>query len=153
VLNLAGLDFLRQFRTRLSSTLSRLMKPIQYQIRTIAIATAVVALFAAVAVWYFDIPHAPVEKVFALHGQTEITVLNKLGDPAHEYTFTMDQPLGEFQIELYNTYPPDSPNNPNVRIRECTWNYSRHRLTVWFHKQNESWIALDTCRYRNGIVF
>ena len=129
------------------------MKPLQYRIKSVAIVTAVIAVLAAACVWYFDIPHAPVEKVAALHGQTDVSVLNRLGTPSHEYMFTMDKPLGEFQIELYNTYPPNSPDNGNVEIRECTWEYSRHRLTVWFHKPDEKWIALDTCRYRNGIVF
>ena len=130
-----------------------LMKPTQYRIRTIAIATAVIATLMAVAVWYFDIPHAPVEKVVALHGQTDIAVMERLGTPTHEYTFTMDEPLGEFQIELYNTYPPNSPGNSDVEIRECTWEYSRHRLTIWFHKPDGKWVAMDSCRYRNGIVF
>ena len=117
-------------------------------------ATTVFALALAVlGVWYFDISYSPVEKVAALHGQTDSAILKQLGAPAYEYTFTMDEPLGEFQIELYNTYPPGSPNNPNVEIRECTWEYSRHRLTVWFHKPNGRWVALDTCRYQNGVVF
>ena len=129
------------------------MKPPQYRIRTMAVVTAVVATLLSLAVWYFDIPHAPVEKVSALHGQTDANVVNRLGAPAYEYAFTMDTPLNEFQIELYNTYPPGSPNNLNVEIRECTWEYSRHRLTVWFHKPQGTWIALDTCRYKNGIMF
>ena len=129
------------------------MKRPQYRIKTIAIATTVIAASMTVAVWYFDIPHAAVEKIVGLHGQTDAAVFRRVGVPAHEYSFTMDESLGEFQIELHNTYPPDPPGNPNVEIRECTWEYSRHRLTVWFHKPNGRWIALDTCRYRNGIAF
>ena len=129
------------------------MKLTQYRISTLVFVTALIAMLTAVAVWYFDVPHAPVEKVAVLHGQTYAAILKRLGTPAHECTFTMDKPLGEFQIELYNTYPPDSPSNPDIEIREYTWEYSRHRLTVWFHQQNGKWIAFDTCRYRNGVVF
>jgi len=129
------------------------MKLTQYRIRSLAIVTALVASILAVVVWYYDSPHAPVEKVAALHGQTDHNVLDQLGSPANEHTFTMDEALGEFRIELYNTYPPDSPDNKYVEIREFTWEYPRHRLTVWFHKPNETWVALDTCRYRNGIAF
>ena len=125
----------------------------QYRSRTIVISAAVIALLVAFAVWYFGIPNAPMEKVAKLHGLTDAAVEKRIGAPAHEYIFTMDEPLGEFQIELYNTYPPDFPNNPNVEIRECTWEYPRHRLTIWFHKPEGEWVVLDTCRYRNGIVF
>ena len=129
------------------------MKPPRYSIKNVAMTTAVIAVLVAICVWYLDIPHAPVEKVAGLHGQTDVSVLTRLGTPTHEYTFTMKDPLGEFRIELYNTYPPNSPNNENIEIRECTWDYSRHRLTVWFHKPDGKWVALDTCRYRYGITF
>lgn len=116
-------------------------------------ATVLAMALASLGVWYFDVPHAAVEEVATLHGQTDSAIFGKLGAPSYEHKFTMDEMLGEFQIELYNTYPPDSPNNPNVEIRECTWEYSRHRLTIWFHKPNGSWVVLDTCRYQNGVVF
>ena len=129
------------------------MKVPRYQIKTIVFATTAIAAFLAITIWYFDVPHAPVERVEALHGQTDVSIITQLGNPSYEYVFTMADPLSEFQIELYNIYPPDSPGNAQIEIRECTWRYSRYRLTVWFHKPNGEWIALDTCRYRNGILF
>ncbi|PHR90410.1 MAG: hypothetical protein COA78_35410 [Blastopirellula sp.] len=125
----------------------------QYSLKSLTCVISCIAVLIGVTVWYFDIPHAPVENVPALHGKTDLETFNLLGQPDSEYSFTMDQSVGELRVELYNTYPPSSPNNPNVEIRECTWEYSRHRLVVWFHKPDDKWIALDTCRYRNGIVF
>lgn len=129
------------------------MKLPQIHIKTIALATAAIAVFLAIAIWYFDIPHDPVENVPAFHGKTDVSIFAQLGNPDNEFQFTMDDPLPEFRIELYNTYPPNAPNNVQVEIRECTWRYSTYRLTVWFHKPDGKWIALDTCRYRNGIEF
>ena len=125
----------------------------RYQIKTILITTTAIALLSTAATWYFDIPHGPVEKIPSLHGQTYASLMKQLGNPSFEYSFTMDKRLSEFQIELHNTYPPESPNNPTVEIRECTWEYSRHRLTVWFHKMNGKWLALNTSRYKNDVVF
>ena len=121
----------------------------------ISLAAVVGGGLLTIAVWYYDLLHAPAEKVLALHGRSESDILKQLGQPTSELVFTMDNAEGEFRIELYNTYPPGAPNNNNVHIRECTWDYSRHKLTVWFHKPDEdgNWVALDTCRYQNGIAF
>ena len=129
------------------------MKTPRFTIKTIAKFTAMTAALLAVAVWFFDIPHAPVEKASTLHGDSLAQVFDRLGNPAHESWFKMDEVIGEFRVELFNTYPPNSPDNSEVEIRESTWNYSRHRLTVWFHRPNGDWVAFDTCRYRNDIQF
>ena len=102
--------------------------------------------------WQPEIISRPT-KITDLHGQTDNEVFDRLGAPDHEYAFTMDEPLGEFQVELYNTYPPGSPDNKNVQIRECTWQHAHHRVTVWFHKPHNEWVALDSCRYGNDVVF
>jgi len=60
------------------------MKSTQHPIKTLAIGMAIGAVIGASSVWYFGIPHAPVEKVPALHGQTDVNALNQLGTPEHE---------------------------------------------------------------------
>ncbi|MCA9195260.1 MAG: hypothetical protein KDB03_25990 [Planctomycetales bacterium] len=127
--------------------------PKRFSLATVLAGISLIAVSLGVAVWYFDIPHKPVEKLPRLHGQTERSVLNRLGKPDQKYEFTMDDAVGEFRIELYNTYPPNSPNNSTVEIRELTWEYPRYKLTVWLHRPNGTWTVLDTCRYRNGIMF
>jgi len=129
------------------------MKISQYSIKTLGLVTVFTAALLAAAIWYFDIPHAAVEKVPSLHGDSVDQIMDRLGHPAHEFWFAMDEAVGEFRVELFNFYPPKSPDNDKVEIRESTWEYSRHRLTVWFHRPNGVWVALDTCRYRNYVRF
>ena len=107
------------------------------------------AALLAVARWYYDIPHGPVEVVLSLHGKTDGAIFDQLGEPDIDYEFTMDQIVCGFRRKLLNSYPPNS----KIVIRECTWKYSRYQLTVWFHKLDSDWIALNSCRYQNGVVF
>jgi len=129
------------------------MNRLQFTIKGIGFATALVAALVLLSMYWLDSPNAQPVKVPAIHGQTDTAVIQKRGEPSWESRFTMDDPLGEFQIELYNVYPPNSPKNSSIQIRECTWQYPRHRLTVWFHKPRSTWIALDTCKYGNNVQF
>ncbi|MDA7906688.1 hypothetical protein OAU26_06265 [Mariniblastus sp.] len=125
----------------------------QFSIATLLTIITAVAVLLPVMIWCFSAPEDLVTKVPKLHGKTDAAVLGTLGKPNQKYEFTMDDAVGEFRIELYNTYPPGAPNNKNVEIREWTWVYRHHRLTLWLHKPNGSWVVLDTCQYKNGIAF
>jgi hypothetical protein len=109
----------------------------------------------AVAVWYKDPFHQPVEKVERLHGKTLEAVVAELGDAKETYTFSMptEGTLDEFRIELHNTYPPNRPENADVVIKELHWEYLRYNLTVWFHLVDDKWVALDTCRWHKDMEF
>ena len=109
------------------------------------------AAMASAAFWYYDLGHDPVEKIPELHGLSMDEVLARYGDPDVSDDFTLADPLPEFRIELYNTYPPDDPANRSIEIRERQWHYSRHNLAVWFHFVHGKWMALDTCRWKHGI--
>lgn len=127
--------------------------PKQFSIATLLLVVVSVAVALPVMKWCFNSPERPVSEVPELHGQSDAAVLEILGDPNQKYEFTMDKAIGEFRVELYNTYPSGSPNNQNVEIREWTWVYQDHKLTLWLHRPNGSWVVLNTCRYRNGVVF
>jgi hypothetical protein len=113
-------------------------------------------LLAAVAVawWYFDLGHRPVEKMPWLHGKATEEVLAELGEPSSQFEYTMGKsPGGEFRVELFNTYPPNDPKTADVRIKEMQWHKMRYHVAVWMHQVNGEWIVLDTCRWQEGIAF
>lgn len=103
--------------------------------------------------WFFDIGHKDVEKLPRLHGKTLDEVVAELGSPNESDDFKLDQPLPEFRIEIYNTYPPDDPNTPSVEIRERRWHRARYSIAVWFHRECNRWVAFNTCRWKSGVVF
>jgi hypothetical protein len=104
--------------------------------------------------WYFGWGHEPVEKLPHLHGKSLEAVIADLKEPDRRLDYTMaDCPGGEFRIELYNTYPLSDPKAAQARIKELQWHRPRHRIAVWLHQVNCEWIVLDTCRWKEGIVF
>ena len=104
--------------------------------------------------WYFDLGHRHVEKLPRLHDQPLAAVLTELGRPDREMEYTMaTSPGGEFRVELYNTYPPNDPVARQARILELQWHYTRYHIAVWLHRVQDEWVVLDTCRWKEGIVF
>jgi hypothetical protein len=108
----------------------------------------------AVSWWYFDWGHDRVEKLPHLHGQPLETVLARLGEPDRQLDYAMaDSPDSEFRVELYNTYPPGDPTASKARIKELQWHRARYHVAVWLHQVNGEWVVLDTCRWKEGVVF
>jgi hypothetical protein len=113
-----------------------------------------VAVGVGVACWYFDWGHDRVEKLPRLHGQPLETVLASLGEPDRQLDYTMAaSPGGEFRVELYNTYPPGDPTAAKARIKELQWHRTRYHIAVWLHQVNGEWVGLNTCRWKEGVVF
>ncbi len=111
-------------------------------------------LAVSVSWWYFDWGHAPVEKLHHLHGKSLDVGLADLRQPDRQLDYTMaDCPGGEFRVELYNTYPPGDPKASQTRIKELQWHRPRYHIAVWLHQVNGEWVVLDTCRWKEGIVF
>ncbi len=109
---------------------------------------------AASTDWHLEkAPPSFVEKAQPLHGLSDKSIFSRLGKPDHSDEFTMSEVVGEFRIELSNTYPPSTPASANVVIRECTWRYADYSLTVWFHKVGNQWVSLDTLKYSRGVRF
>jgi len=79
--------------------------------------------------------------------------MGTLGEPTSRGEFLMSECCSEFEIELYNTYRPEDPNNVNIRIRQLDWAYDGYRVTVWFHQPAGEWVALETSRYSDNIEF
>jgi hypothetical protein len=96
----------------------------------------------------------PFGKVPALEGRTLKSVVAEIGAPDAQTEFAMGEAtIGEFRIELYNTYPPDHAETRHVRIRELIWHRTGYHVAVWLHQVNGEWVVLDTCRWKEGIVF
>ena len=124
--------------------------------RTIAIASAMISGLLAMSLswWYFDWGHEPVEKLPRLHGKSLDAVIADLREPDWQLDYTMaDSPGGEFRVELYNTYPPGNAMAMQARIKELQWHRTRYYIAVWLHRVNGEWIALDSCRWKEGIEF
>lgn len=97
-------------------------------------------------------PVDDVDELKELEGKAEAAVVAQLGEPSNKRSFPMSECCTEFQIELYNTYPPDGDHG-EVQIHEWTWGYDGYALTVWFHERDGTWLALDTCRYSDDVEF
>ena len=81
-------------------------------------------------------------------------MLAELGQPSEEIEYTMEKsPGGEFRVGLYNTYPPNDPNTPQVRFKEFQWHRAGYHVAVWRLLVNGDWFALDTIRWKEGIAF
>jgi hypothetical protein len=94
-----------------------------------------------------------VDELKSLEGLTEAQLVAELGEPNSKREFPMKECCTEFQIELYNTYPPDEPAHADVMIREWTWSYDGYAVTVWLHRVDETWVVLDTSRYSDDVEF
>ncbi len=64
----------------------------------------------------------------------------------------MGECCSEFEIELYNTYPPNSGHEAVV-IRRWDWDFEGYAVTVWFHLDGGAWVVLDTSRYSDDVEF
>ncbi len=93
-----------------------------------------------------------VDELPRLHGQTESALRAEFGEPSSKREFAMADCCTEFEIELYNTYPPDS-GHERVMIRDWTWKYEGYALTVWLHQRDGKWQVLDTSRYSDDVEF
>ncbi len=98
-------------------------------------------------------PARGVDELRYLEGEREDEVREALGPPASESKFTMAQCCSEFEIELYNTYPPDDGKHAKVRIRQLDWDYEGYRVTLWLHQRDGEWVVLETSRYSDNVEF
>ncbi|OAI40984.1 hypothetical protein AYO40_00450 [Planctomycetaceae bacterium SCGC AG-212-D15] len=122
--------------------------------RSATISVTVLFLAILASWWYFDWGHKSVEKLPWLHGQSLAAVIAELGKPDSDFEYTMGtSPDGEFRVELYNTYPPHDPKTAHARIKELQWHRARYHVAVWMHQVNGQWVVLDTCRWKEGVVF
>ena len=92
------------------------------------------------------------DELSELEGKTEAQLVERFGKPTHERAFAMADCCHEFEIELYNTYPPGKGHD-GVQIHEWTWDYDGYKLTVWTHKPAADWVVLDTIRYADDVEF
>lgn len=86
-------------------------------------------------------------------GLAQSELVRTLGAPVHERAFTMGEAQDEFRIELQNRYPLTVAGNQQVEIREFTWAKPGCQLTIWLHRMQASWRALDAALWREGVEF
>jgi len=78
----------------------------------------------------------------------------RLGKPLSDSIFTLEQPLTEFRISIYNHLPKASRHSPGVKIRELIWQLEgEQRLCIWYLYQNKKWIYLERLTYADSAIF
>jgi len=99
--------------------------------------------------------HANVEELTRLHGKTESAVTAELGTPSYTNVMTLKHgaTLPELYIEIHNTYAPSDPKIEGVEIKELRWDRSGFTEAVFMHKVGGIWTVLESCRWKDGVVF
>lgn len=93
-----------------------------------------------------------IDALAELKGKTEAQVVELYGQPRGRRAFAMADCCHEFEIALYNTYPPGKGHDA-VEIHELTWHDGTNRLTIWAHEVDSDWVVLDTLCYHEGDEF
>jgi len=96
--------------------------------------------------------HDGIDALNRLEGKTEAQILSMYGEPNAKKTFKMADCCHEFEIELYNTYPPGKGHD-GVEIHQMTWHEGDNLLTVWAHRPKSDWVILNTLCYLDGDEF
>ncbi|MDZ4821676.1 MAG: hypothetical protein SGJ20_22175 [Planctomycetota bacterium] len=92
-------------------------------------------------------------KLSHYHGLSREAVIARLGAPSYDQRYVMQDAIGEFRVELQNTYPLTDPKNYNVQIQELWWHDDTHTITLWLHQVNDQWTVLNSCRWEKVVEF
>jgi hypothetical protein len=88
-----------------------------------------------------------------LQGLTQEAVEERFGPPMAKESFRAVERQGEFYGAIENAYPSTDPKNWDVPLEEWRWKSGDCTLTVWFHRQQEAWRALDDVYWHKSIDF
>ncbi|OKS86987.1 hypothetical protein [Mucilaginibacter polytrichastri] len=78
----------------------------------------------------------------------------QLGQTIADTVFTLQQPLSEFRISIYNHIPKADRYSPRVKVRELIWQLNKgQRLCVWYLNKNNKWIYMDKLTFADSAVF
>jgi hypothetical protein len=106
-----------------------------------------------VLIEYSHMKHAPVEKLSGFTGKTISELESTLGLPDSEILIPINDIRDEFRCEILNRYPPTSPANKGVKIKEVTWKRPDYTITAWFHQDGNKWLCVEAVRWQNNVVF
>ena len=101
------------------------------------------------------VPPAPTgspDELPELHGQTDVQILAHMGPPTSKEILTLGDCCSEYDIELYNTYPPNSGHD-DLEIARWTWQYDGYTVAIWLHQVEGTWIVLNSVRYSARTEF
>lgn len=90
------------------------------------------------SIWKASGCEAP-ESTDAYTGQSQADVERANGAAGLAEDFRLGDGVNEFRIELLNLYP--LPANNDLLVRELGWADGDCRLTVWFTRAGDAWIA------------
>lgn len=80
--------------------------------------------------------------------------IKKFGPPAKKDSFDMSQGIPEFRIGLMNVINKSDYTNKPLIIQELTWETGKDTLTtIWFKKEKEVWLQVDSLVYSKNEHF
>jgi hypothetical protein len=88
-----------------------------------------------------------------LIGRSLEDVVGQHGPADNELSFTAAEIGGEFQSHLLNHYPLSHRANRTVQFKELWWKRKNKTLTVWFHKKQDRWEALEAVEWTPNVSF
>lgn len=87
-------------------------------------------------------------------GESFQVIEESKGNPQSEETFSMkDAIINEFRGKLEDLFPRSKPENQSVVIKEATWHDGDCRLTLWFKKDKDVWVVVDTLYWHKEMEF
>ena len=84
---------------------------------------------------------------------TQDQVRARFGAPSQQESFRVEERQGEFYGPIANTYPTTDPKNRSVPLEQWTWRSGDCFLTVWFHRPQGVWHALDDFYWHKDAAF
>lgn len=96
-----------------------------------------------------------IEQLLHLSGKTESELVEKFGTETRSNIFklSINNPLGEKYVTIYNTYRPEKPETNGVEIKELEWEKGNYTICVFLHEQNGAWTVLEAFKYKDGVEF
>ncbi|MCV8889726.1 hypothetical protein ODW16_11675 [Escherichia coli] len=87
-------------------------------------------------------------------GSNDLFFMKKYGPPAHEFVRPRYKFVGEYYIDLNQTYRITDPEFQDVPIKEMFWNLQGDlNLTCWFHYKDGQWRVITYIFWPPGARF
>jgi len=91
--------------------------------------------------------------VSEVEGLTLEEILKKFKPIQRDEFYLNVGPMTEFRVELYNFFSEQERLNP-ILIKELTWRTSElANYTIWFVKNDNDWVPIDSCLWGKNREF
>ncbi|WP_371328698.1 hypothetical protein [Hafnia sp. HMSC23F03] len=89
-----------------------------------------------------------------LKGVEDNILLKEYGQPEHQFIKPRYKFVGEYYIDIENTYRSTNPELKNIPIKEMFWHINSNlNLTCWFHYKDRKWTVISYIFWEPGTLF